>query len=289
LQFPERRGKPSVLNYCVAAAQGDVLAFSDANTFWGPDALKKLVQRLDDARVGGVCGQLILTDPQTGANIDGAYWKYENFLKHCEGAIGALLGFNGAIYVLRRACWQALPPQTIVDDFLIGMRVYLCGRTLAFEESALAHEESAPSLKAEFHRRARIGAGGFQSLVWLLPLLSPRYGRLAWAFWSHKLLRWCCPLFLAAAFAANVALSRQTPYGWLLVAQASFYGLAFAGRELRSAGPAAKGLKLASMFVGMNAALAVGFWRWAARQQSGAWRRTERSLEAPARGELTRV
>src|SRR5690606_33672980 len=81
MQFEVRRGKPSVLNDCVAAARGDVLAFSDANTFWDRDALLRLVSPLRDPRVGGVCGQLLLTDPVTGENVDGLYWHYENFLK----------------------------------------------------------------------------------------------------------------------------------------------------------------------------------------------------------------
>lgn len=281
LQFPARRGKPSVLNDCVAAARGDVLAFSDANTFWDRDALKQLVRHFQEERVGGVCGQLILTDPETGANVDGVYWKYENFLKRCEGKIGALLGFNGAIYAIRRELWEPIPAHSIVDDFLIGMRIYLRQRTLVFEENAVANEESAPSMQAEFHRRARIGAGGFQSLGWLLPLLHPRYGAVAFAFWSHKVLRWFCPALMLAALGANLVLVARPPYAALLAGQVLFYGLALAGSRLPGNRLAGRVARLCSMFVGMNAALAVGFWRWASKSQSGAWKRTARSGELP--------
>lgn len=281
MQFEKRRGKPSVLNDCVAAARGEVIAFSDANTFWNRDALLRLVRHFRDPHVGGVCGQLLLQDPDTGENVDGMYWKYENFLKRCEGRLGALLGFNGAIYAIRKRLWSPIPPQTIVDDFLIGMRIHQQRQQIVFDEAAVAHEESAPSLSAEFHRRARIGAGGFQSLCWLWPLLNPFHGSVAFAFWSHKVLRWMCPLFMLLALGANLMLARHPFYFALLCAQVLFYGLAYAGRDFTGQSVPSKLAKLSSMFVGMNAALAVGFYRWAGRSQSGAWKRTARTQELP--------
>lgn len=282
--FPKRRGKPSVLNDCVAAARGEILAFSDANTFWDRDALKKIVRHFGKETVGGVCGQLFLTDPVTGENVDGMYWKYENFLKRCEGRLRALLGFNGAIYAIRRELWEPIPPQTIVDDFLIGMRIYLRNHTLIFDESAVAREESAPSIGAEFHRRARIGAGGFQSLCWLSRLLNPKYGSVALAFWSHKVLRWLCPLFLVAAAFSNIVLAGSPLYAGLLAAQVMFYGLALLGRWMPGRGLPVRIVRLFSLFVGMNTALGVGFWRWASNRQSGAWKRTARSAELKIAG-----
>jgi len=283
-QFPQRRGKPSVLNDCVAAATGELIAFSDANTFWEPDSLKRLVRHLQNEQVGGACGQLILTDSTTGQNVDGLYWRFENHLKRMEGKIGALLGFNGAIYLIRSNLWQPIPPQTIVDDFYIGMKIYQHGKTLVFDESAVANEETAPSIQAEFRRRTRIGAGGFQSLCWLVPLLSPRYGQVAWAFWSHKVLRWTCPLFMLVAFATNIPLAINGPtiYSVLLAGQIAFYLLAIAARWLTGQGTSAKLLRLSSMFVDMNLALAIGFWRWLTHRQKGTWTRTERSQEIHA-------
>ncbi|HWL06829.1 MAG TPA: glycosyltransferase family 2 protein [Planctomicrobium sp.] len=281
LQFPQRRGKPSVLNDCVTVASGNLIAFSDANTFWEPDALKKLVRHFQQENIGGVCGQLILTDAKTGKNADGLYWKYENILKRWEGRIGALLGFNGAIYLIRSELWESIPPQTIVDDFLIGMRIHVRGQRLVFEEQAIAHEETAPTIQAEFHRRTRIGAGGFQSLVWLTPLLKPRYGQIAFAFWSHKVLRWFCPLLMLIVLVMNIVLAATGPafYSWLLAGQAVFYTVAYSARFFPGNGAPTKLVRLASMFVGMNAALAVGFWRWFRNQQKGTWVRTERSEE----------
>jgi cellulose synthase/poly-beta-1,6-N-acetylglucosamine synthase-like glycosyltransferase len=279
VQFPQRRGKPSVLNDCLTQTRGAIVAFSDANTFWQPDALRRLVIHFDEPRVGGVCGQLLLTDPVTGENVDGLYWKYENYLKRCEGRCGALLGANGAIYAIRRELWSEIPASTIVDDFLIGMRIHLAGRCLDFEELAVAHEESAPHLKAEFQRRARIGAGGFQSLGWLLPLLSPSRGVVAWAFWSHKVLRWLCPVFLVALLVANLGLLNLPGYGWLLLGQIGFYLLALLGNYWPGRSLPSRCLRLTTMFTSMNLALLAGLWRWLRNAQSGAWQRTARTAE----------
>lgn len=281
-QYPQRRGKPSVLNDTVPQAKGDIIAFSDANTFWERDALKRLVSHFENETVGGVCGQLCLTDPYTGENVDGMYWKYENILKRWEGQIGALLGVNGAIYAIRKDLWEPIPANSIVDDFLIGMRIHLKGLALLFDEKAIANEESAPSIGAEFHRRARIGAGGFQSLCWLSSLLSPKYGYTAFAFWSHKVARWLCPAFLATAFVANLFLINQPLYQASMILQCCFYGTALAGRYLVGNGKAIRLTRLTTMFTDMNLALSVGFWRWASNQQSGAWKRTARQVEVDA-------
>ncbi|MFN0197625.1 MAG: glycosyltransferase family 2 protein [Planctomycetaceae bacterium] len=276
VQFPQRRGKASVLNDCVPLARGEIIAFSDANTMFDGDALKKLVRHFRDASVGGVCGKLILTDAVTGENADGMYWRYENFIKRAEARLGVLLGFNGAIYAIRKELYQPIPTQTIIDDFLIGMRIHLAEMKVIYDDSAIAREETAPHVQAEFHRRARIGAGGFQSLMWLSSLLHPRHGLLSWAFWSHKVLRWFCPLFMASALFANVALMNEQFYVRMLLAHELFYLTAMFGLSFATGRRWQKGLKLQALFVSVNAALLVGFWRWFRGIRSGTWKRTDR-------------
>ncbi|MDA1015714.1 MAG: glycosyltransferase family 2 protein [Planctomycetota bacterium] len=279
LQFPVRRGKASVLNDVIPQARGEVLILSDANTDMEPSAMRKLVQHFSDSTVGGVCGRLILKDSTTGSNVDGAYWRYENFLKECEGRFGTLLGMNGAIYAIRKPLYQPIPANTIIDDFLIGMRIHLRGQRLIYEESAVAHEETAPSISGEFHRRARIGAGGFQSLPKLARLLNPFRGRIALAFWSHKVLRWFCPVLLLAAMASNLLLDSPLYHG-LLALHVGFYFLAASGVVIRPRGAFARLVRLPTMFVSMNAALAVGFVRLIAGRQGGTWKRTVRENES---------
>lgn len=282
IQFPKRRGKASVLNDVIPQAAGDILVLSDANTDMEPSALRKLVQHFFDESVGGVCGRLILVDSETGTNVDGAYWKYENFLKECEGRFGTLLGMNGAIYAMRKTLYSPIPANTIIDDFLIGMRIHLEGHRLVYEETAIATEETAPSMAGEFHRRARIGAGGFQSLPRLLPLLSPHRGRIALAFWSHKVLRWLCPVFLILAISSNILLIGQPQYQITLAVQFSFYLTAIIGSSIRPRGKLARLIRLPAMFISMNAALIVGLFRLVSGRQGGTWKRTARENELTA-------
>jgi cellulose synthase/poly-beta-1,6-N-acetylglucosamine synthase-like glycosyltransferase len=278
LQFPVRRGKASVLNDCVAEARGEVIVFSDANTDMDVNALRHLARHFADPTVGGVCGKLILTDPVSGQNVDGLYWKYETFLKRCEARIGALLGVNGGIYAIRKDLYQPIPSNTIVDDFLIGMRIHLQGCQLLYDESAIAYEETPATIDSEFQRRTRIGAGGFQSLLWLRSLLNPFRGWIALTFASHKLLRWLCPAFLIVAVISNVALIGTPGYLRLLLVQELFYLVAAAEMCLFKGNLGPRWFRVPAMFVSMNAALLVGFCRWVQGIQSGTWKRTERSL-----------
>ncbi len=85
--FIRRRGKAAVLNSSVPELQGEIILFSDANSDVDRAAVRRLVRWFRDPRVGAVCGRLVLTDPRTGKNVDSLYWRYETFLKQCEGRI----------------------------------------------------------------------------------------------------------------------------------------------------------------------------------------------------------
>src|SRR5712671_4907955 len=120
-EFPSRRGKAATLNDTVAQLDAEIVVFSDANTSMEPSSLRHLARWFANPVVGAVCGRLILTDPLTGRNADSLYWRYETFLKRCEGRVGGLLGANGAIYAVRRGLYSPLPPGTMVDDFVIPL------------------------------------------------------------------------------------------------------------------------------------------------------------------------
>ncbi len=285
LAFEKRRGKAAVLNAAIPEASGEVVMLSDANTHTAPDAARKLAAWFLDATVCAVSGKLVLTDPDGGTNADGLYWKYETFMKLAESRLGALLGSNGAIYAVRRSAFVPLPPGTLVDDFVLPMLAKIrSGGRIVYDRAAVAVEETPADLAAEFRRRVRIGAGGFQSIGLLHRLLHPAHGWVALTFASHKVLRWVCPFFLLLALAANAALAHHPEFAELLIAQLGFYAVAVAAHRLPlPARPRAlKVLRLPSMFVLMNAALFVGFFRWAFTSQTGTWRRTERRLPESA-------
>jgi cellulose synthase/poly-beta-1,6-N-acetylglucosamine synthase-like glycosyltransferase len=277
LDFAENRGKASVLNDAVAGATGEILLMSDANTRVDTEAARHLVRWFQDPEVGSVVGRLVLIDPVTGRNADGIYWKYETFLKRCEGRLGALLGANGAIYAIRRSLYRPIPAGTIVDDFVIPLLAkQRTGCKIIYECDAVAFEETPPNVGSEFHRRSRIGAGGYQSIGMLWKLLDPRRGWVAFAFFSHKVLRWLCPFFLIAAFVSNLLLVNEPLYRAILILQLAFYFAAFIVAFLPASVKILRPLRLTTMFVSMNAALLVGFWRWLSGRQRGTWRRTAR-------------
>jgi len=283
LNYPVRRGKATVLNESMKHVKGEIVILSDANTATNPDAARNLVRWFRDDCIGAVCGRLILIDSQTGNNVDSLYWKYETFLKRCEGRLGALLGANGAIYAIPRQHYVPIPDGTIIDDFVIPLLARVkTGRMVVYDDQATATEETAPNVGSEFRRRARIGAGGFQSLMLLWPLLLPWRGWSAFVFVSHKICRWLCPFFLIGLLAVNGVLAHRAHFRWWLVAQLGFYTLAVAANWLPPGPRWLKPLRLSTMFVAMNVAVLVGFWRWLRGTQKGAWQRTPRVGEARA-------
>jgi cellulose synthase/poly-beta-1,6-N-acetylglucosamine synthase-like glycosyltransferase len=281
LDYRQRRGKASVLNAAFPEVKGEIVLLSDANTMTDPQALRKIIRWFRDPQVGVVCGRLILTDPATGRNADSLYWKYETFLKKCEGRLGALLGANGGIYAIRRGLFAPIPSETIVDDFVIPLQARLrTGCQLIYEPEAIAYEETPANIGSEFHRRSRIGAGGFQSIVMLRGLLHPGQGWTAFSFLSHKVLRWLCPFFLLAMLASHFCLLGDPWFCLALWPHLGFYGLSVGIGYLPVRSRLLKPLRLTTMFTSMNAALLVGFWRWLWGTQKGAWRRTARLAEA---------
>lgn len=275
-EFSARTGKAAVLDAVIPQLSGDIAVLSDANTTLDSGSVRQLVRWFRDPHVGVVCGKLVLTDPATGLNVDSLYWRFETLVKRSEGKLGALLGANGGIYALRRSVFQGIRHDTIVDDFVIPLLAKIrTGCEIIYDESAIAYEETPPDIGVEFGRRARIGAGGFQSMAVLWPLLDPRRGWIAVAFISHKVLRWMCPFFLIGLAAANLVLVNAGIYGVSLALGLVLCGMALLG-QYSSGFAGARALRLTTMFAAMNAALLVGFFRWASGRQRGTWERTAR-------------
>ncbi|MEI8352678.1 MAG: glycosyltransferase family 2 protein, partial [bacterium] len=201
-----------------------LLVFTDANTMYERDALLRLVAPFADPQVGGVCGKLVFekkepdSSPAAAAGTDEpVYWDMETRMKEAESRLDSCLGANGAIYAIRAGLFPfSMPDNTIIDDFVIGMKVREQGYRMVFEPAALAHEDLPETMADEWRRRIRIGSGGYQALSQCRSCLSPRYGLFAWFFWSHKVLRWFTPHLLLVALAAGA--------GWLAVRMAQWEG-----------------------------------------------------------------
>jgi cellulose synthase/poly-beta-1,6-N-acetylglucosamine synthase-like glycosyltransferase len=282
LAFPERRGKISVISDCAAAARGDILALSDANTLLKPDALGMIARHFQRPRIGGVCGELRLTTPEGGEADEGLYWRYEQILKLLESRLDSTLGANGAIYAVRRELFPTLSANLITDDFVIPMKVRERGFRVVYDPEAIAVEDAPARAGDEFRRRLRIGAGNWQALGRCWRMLMPWNGFAAFAFFSHKFLRWFAPFMMTAGFIANLFLLDEAFWRWALGAQVAFYAAAAAGwlfHRLRlPQGP----LRIVWYFVMINLALGIGLTRGMLGLQRAAWQRTSRE---PARNE----
>jgi cellulose synthase/poly-beta-1,6-N-acetylglucosamine synthase-like glycosyltransferase len=168
----------------------------------------------------------------------------------------------------------------LIDDFVIPLEAKrLSGCRIVYDTRAVASEETAPTILAEFRRRVRIGAGGFQSIGMLWPLLSPIHGWASLTFFCHKILRWACPFLLIGMLVANVLLVTDPFYMWVLGCQGAFYALSLLGNWIPIRPRFLRYLRLPTMFATMNLALLFGFFRWLRGGQTGVWIRTNRSGE----------
>ena len=276
--YKERRGKVNVLNETLPQTKYSIVVFSDANTHFKPDAIKNLVRHFGDEKIGCVVGRLqfVNAEGSSTADLEGIYWRYETMLKKLEGKRGCLLGANGGIFAIRKNLFIKLPPDTIVEDFVMPMKILEGGHAVIYEPNAHAIEEAAHKIIQEKQRRIRIGAGDFQALFRLLPMLNPFKGFPAIAFWSHKVLRWFTPFFMAISLITNLFLINHPKFLLIFLTQCLFYISALLGQYLSHVGKHNKIFNLCYYFVSMNLALFLGFIRYMSGTQSVKWKRTDR-------------
>ena len=265
LELP-RGGKVAAQNAAAARAAGEILAFSDANSAWVPDALRRLVAPFADPAVGYACGRVRFLDPG-GGNLEGAYWRYEMAVRRMESSLAGVTAGNGAIYAVRAADYLALPPAGSHDlslPFLLAKR----GRRSLYVPGARAEEKMVPTLGGELARKRRMMVGLWDIVVGE-GMLRPRGYPPLYAFEiaSHRLLRYASPFLHLVALAANVALLGE---GWVyaatLAAQLALLGAAALGRVL----PLAP-LRVARYYVETTASIALGLWDRARHGAPGAW------------------
>ena len=278
VKFGRRRGKACVLNDLVSQARGEIVVLTDANTFFHADAVRELIKAL--WRYPSACavvGRLDLRCSLTAGNLDGVYWQYETRIKMLESRFGCVLGANGAIYAFRRERYEPLPHEAIIDDFLIPvlMRMRSGGRVF-FVPTAMAWETSPEKVGDEFRRRVRIGAGDLQALLWTWRLLLPWKGMVAVAYFSHKVLRWLGPWFMVVGFMANLWLLDVPFFQVLFIGQLVMYGLALGATLVHHVPILGKAATGARYFLVLNAALLLGFVRFASGLARPTWDTTPR-------------
>ena len=254
LELP-RGGKVRAQDAAVAVARGELLAFSDANAAWAPDALQALVAPFADPEVGYVCGQVRFVNAQ-GTNQEGLYWRYEMWLRAGESALASVTAGNGAIYALRRATYMHVN-AVMGHDLSFPFNIVKRGRRAVYAPEARATEKMVPSIEAESLRKRRM-----MSHAWAIVLrggmLSPRgYPPLyALMIASHRLLRYASPLLHVVVAGATLALFRHGPvYRAAALAQAGLLAAAAAGGHTRL-----RPALVARYYVATTAALGAGLY-----------------------------
>lgn len=273
--FQKRRGKSAVLNDLVPRAQGEIVLFSDANSLYHPDAVRKLTAHFHDPEVGGVCGKLTYQIPQdkAGGEGEGMYWQYENRIKQAEGALSTVISANGAILALRKSIYQPLPVKRPVnDDMMLTLQCLEKKLRVIFEPEAAAVEQASAEMGSELARKIRISALNFNALPAVLPLLHPRFGFTALALFAHKLLRWSVPFLGAGMLISNLALASR---GNLYLITLAGQGLVYLGAALgyigeKTAGKAGPFLPFYYLAM-INLALVIGLWKSLADRQTLTW------------------
>jgi len=265
LELP-RGGKVRAQDAAVAAATGELLAFSDANAMWAPDALRALVAPFADPAVGYACGRVGFLDPE-GTNQEGVYWRYELWLRDRESALWSVTAGNGAIYAVRREAYLRVDPR-VSHDLALPFALVKRGWRAVSAPDARATEKMVPSLEGEWARKRRMMAHAWPMIArgGLLDLRGypPRY---ALAVLSHRALRYATPFLHAGLALATLGLLRAgRPYRLAALAQAALLGgAAAAGRA------PARPLLLARYYVLTTAAVAAGLWDWLRHGTPAEW------------------
>ncbi len=263
-------GKVAALDAAAERASGEVLAFSDANSTWARDALRRLVAPLAEPDVAYVCGQVRFRDPG-GGNLEGAYWRYEMAVRERESDLAGVTAGNGAIYAVRREAYLPLPPAGSHDlsfPFAFAKR----GLRSLYVPAARAEEKMVPTLEGEFARKRRMMVGIWDIVVGE-GMVSPRGYPPLYAFEiaSHRLLRYLSPLLHLLALLGNALLLGEGRFYVLaFVLQLALIAAALLGRPL----PLAP-FRVARYYALTTAAIAAGLWDRLRHGAGGRWEKAE--------------
>jgi cellulose synthase/poly-beta-1,6-N-acetylglucosamine synthase-like glycosyltransferase len=261
-----RGGKVRAQDAAVERATGEVLAFSDANSTWEPDALRRLVAPFADPSTGYVCGKVRFTN-DAGDNQEGLYWRYEMWVRGSESRLAGVTGGNGAIYAVRRDAYIQVDPR-MGHDLSFPFNMVKRGHKPVYAPDARATEKMVPTIGGEFRRKRRM-----QSHMWPIVLhgglADPRGYGLGYALqvFSHRILRYLSPLLHLIAFVTNIVLLGDgAVYTVTFAAQCGLLVAALVG-----AGP----LRIARYYVATTAAIAAGLWDWLRTGTPAGWEQAE--------------
>lgn len=254
---PAERGKAGALNAAVAGTDADVIAFADARQTFAPHTIAHLVAPFADAAVGVVTGRLLVQRAEL-ASVEGVrlYWGLETQLRDAESRSGSVVGATGAVYAVRRRLFTPVPPNLILDDVYVPLRVAMGGHRVVMAPEALAFDVPARDQRVEYVRKRRTMAGNIQLVRALPGVLSPWRNPLFFRFLSHKLLRVLTPFCFVGLLVASAVLPGPAHLAFF-VGELTLYLAGALGILVRV--PA---LSIPSAFVLVHAAVFAAVWRW---------------------------
>lgn len=282
LHKPERAGKIAAMNRAVKFVKTPIVIFSDANTLLGKESIRKIAEMFHKPQVGCVSGEKRIfngASEAASAAGEGLYWKYESTLKRWDAELFSAVGAAGELFAIRTELFNEVEPDTLLDDFIISLRVAMQGYKIDYDPEAYAIETASANVKEELKRKIRIAAGGIQSVVRLHPLLNIfRYGLLSFQYISHRVLRWTItPLALLFLLLTNIILATNSEFYLVFLSlQVIFYAAALLGWVLENKKLKVKLLFIPYYFFIMNYAVFMGFGRYIKKTQSVNWERAKR-------------
>jgi cellulose synthase/poly-beta-1,6-N-acetylglucosamine synthase-like glycosyltransferase len=283
-----RNGKIGAMNRGMEFVKTPIVIFSDANTNLGKESIRRIVNLFSIPKVGCVSGEKRIIDKESdvasGAG-EGIYWKYESTLKKWDAELYSVVGAAGELFAIRTELYRHVEKDTLLDDFMISLRVAQDGYTIQYDPEAYAIESASANVKEELKRKIRISAGGIQSVVRLRSLLNIfKYGTLSFQYISHRVLRWTLtplslvlliPILFVLAF--NEGLLDFGIYSILFWLQMLFYAAALLGWFLENKSIKIKLLFVPYYFFIMNLSVVLGFFRYMKNSQSVNWERSKRA------------
>lgn len=268
---PERSGKVDSLNHAAKLANGEIILFSDANSMYQPDTLKKIIRNFADQTVGCVSGRLCYVDADftsvgKGENL---YWKYETFLKKQESRLGKLLITNGSIQAVRKGIYPYPDPE-VADDFSVPLLIQAKGYKVIYEPEAVVYEVATQSINEELNQKTRILAQGFKGAIRLSGHFLSLGALGIFELLFHKLLRWWVGLYLIFIFLINLTLLNNPLYFYLFIIQVVFYCLALTGFLLRKISRV-KIFYIPFYFCLVNFAALIALWKFMKDDETRIW------------------
>jgi len=285
--LPARNGKIAAMNRGMQFVKTPIVVFCDANTMLGKESIRRIVHLFNNPKVGCVSGEKRIfskeKDGAAGAG-EGLYWKYESTLKRWDAELYSVVGAAGELFAIRTSLYREVERDTLLDDFIISLRVAQEGYTIQYDPEAYAIETASANVKEELKRKIRISAGGIQSVVRLSSLLNFfKYGTLSFQYISHRVLRWTlAPLSLLFLLPLGFWLAFEegiySPgfYSLLWWGQLLFYMAALLGWYLENKMIRVKLLFVPYYFFIMNLSVFLGFKRYVKGSQSVNWERAKR-------------